>query len=141
MLNCCPGCTIEEGVDYLGNDIHVKENFPVSDQHDCARQCLTFDACNFWTFRPSNTRCWLKTSDSGHHNANQAYNSGSKGCGGESGKCISSIIIKQFSVCLSVIQNPSHPLPTTQPSPPDITPVWGDEDEDDTDNDEDEYEN
>ena len=83
VLHCCPGCTIEEGVDYNGNDIAGQSNIAVTDQHDCARRCLTEDTCNFWTFKPSGNRCWLKTSYSGRQTG--SFNSGSKGCGGKSG--------------------------------------------------------
>ena len=93
VLLSCTGCTIEEGVDFRGHEIPGMNNIAVTDQDDCARRCFTEDGCNFWSFQSSGNHCWLRTSDSGRQ-ANQAVNSGSKGCGGQSGKCIYSIIIK-----------------------------------------------
>ena len=54
-----PGCIIELGVKYSGNNLISKTGIS---QDACATLCLTETKCTHWTYNPTRVKCWLKTS-------------------------------------------------------------------------------
>ena len=57
------GCLEESMTNYEGNDIQGKSNIPVADLDSCTKLCLDLPACWYWTFSPTQRRCWLKSSN------------------------------------------------------------------------------
>ena len=53
----------ETDTDFYGYDIVNK--YGINDQKECQEYCQNNTLCNFWTYQPSSTGCFLKTADSG----------------------------------------------------------------------------
>ena len=83
------GCIIEETTSYSGNDIEIgngQTHFAeVENQAACARLSFSTAGSLFWTYQPSTSRCWVKTSKSGRE-ADSAAVSGNRECGRQAGK-------------------------------------------------------
>jgi len=71
------GCRIEDGKDYLGNDIHHKQ---VETLQACADLCASTPGGLFWTWNMGKKKCFVKTSDSGRKQYPGAV-SGNRECG------------------------------------------------------------
>merc|ERR1712179_628003 len=77
------GCVIEEKTGYAGNDIKqggkpFKEG--VEDQKACAKLAAANKKAKFWTYHPSNKKCFIKTSKAGKKPAKTSV-SGNRECG------------------------------------------------------------
>ena len=72
------GCTIEEDIDYHGNDINDKV---VGSSQACADFCASTTDGKYWTWNRGDKRCFVKTSKSGRTNKAMTV-SGNRGCGG-----------------------------------------------------------
>ena len=70
---------IEEKTIYLGHDIKGEGNVKVKNQQACATLAATKEGALFWTYRPSDKKCFLKTSKKGKRAAAGRV-SGSVGC-------------------------------------------------------------
>merc|ERR1712135_137251 len=55
----CP----ETEVNFAESDLDILEN--VINWHDCGEACELISTCLFWTYRDSDTTCFLKYSDAG----------------------------------------------------------------------------
>ena len=67
----------ETDTDFYGYDIVNK--YGINDQKECQEYCQNNTLCDFWTYRPSDTRCYLKTADLGRKSSQGAM-SGPKYC-------------------------------------------------------------
>ena len=67
---------IEEKTGYQGNDIKIEED--LEDQKACAK--LTNEKAKFWTYNPSNKKCFIKTSKAGKKPSKTSV-SGNRECG------------------------------------------------------------
>ena len=86
------GCFIEEGVDYVGNDIDGQgSNLAgnVENKQDCAKLSHEKEA-KFWTYDRDKKYCWLKTSNEGREVLTPVV-SGNSECGIEGGNAGCSI--------------------------------------------------
>merc|ERR1711909_140562 len=77
------GCVIEEKTGYAGNDIKqgdkpFKED--VEDQKACAKLAAANKKAKFWTYNPSNKKCFIKTSKAGKKPSKTSV-SGNRECG------------------------------------------------------------
>ena len=64
----CKGCggIVEEGTDYIGNDIEVSSNLnDFTSAESCSAKCFWEEACLFWSWNSQTLVCALKSSDSG----------------------------------------------------------------------------
>merc|ERR1712212_373407 len=59
------GCVIEEETLYMGHDIKGKGNVKVENQQACATLAGTIEGALFWTYRPSDKKCFIKNSKKG----------------------------------------------------------------------------
>ena len=75
------GCVIETGV-YIaaGNNVGVGGVVVKNGRNECASLCASTEECIAWTFKVSESRCWLKSDDSSKANAD-GWITGTKGCG------------------------------------------------------------
>ena len=75
-----PGCVIEKGVKYSGNNLSSKRGI---NQETCALLCFKKPTCYHWTHNPTyqGGKCWLKTSSSGRMKSTTGSTSGQKACG------------------------------------------------------------
>ena len=71
------GCVIEEDTMYFGHDI--QKGVKVKNQQACANLTATKEGALFWTYRPSDKKCFIKTSKKGKK-AFAGRVSGSVGC-------------------------------------------------------------
>ena len=73
-------CVIETGVFiWAGND--VRDKFLAEDGwEECASQCALTSGCVVWTFKISNSYCWLKSDDS-EKGSSADWITGTKSCG------------------------------------------------------------
>ena len=80
---CCPlhpGCVIERGVKYSGNNLSNKKGIS---QRTCALLCFRTSSCTHWTYNKKfqGGKCWLKSSNKGRTRSTKGSNSGQKSCG------------------------------------------------------------
>ena len=77
---------IEEKTDYFGNDIKqgATKYKVVENQEACAKLAAANEKALFWTYRPSDKKCWIKTSKAGKR-ALKTFVSGNKECGDAEG--------------------------------------------------------
>ena len=73
------GCVIEEETIYYGHDIKGEGNVKVKNQQACATLAATKEGARFWTYRPSDKKCFIKTSKKGKMEG-AGLVSGSIGC-------------------------------------------------------------
>ena len=52
---------------YKQNDIKDKSKMSVADLDSCTKLCFDLPACQYWTFSPTQKRCWLKSSNAGRN--------------------------------------------------------------------------
>ena len=78
----CPGCHVEWGIDYNGNDIPGQGELPVKDVNHCIDLCAALEKCTVWTYSTSKSWCYLKTS-SKNRMVNAGAVSGTKMCKGK----------------------------------------------------------
>ena len=73
------GCKIQTGV-YInrGNDVGYIE--AKNGQYECASKCASTNDCIEWTFKISNSGCWLK-SDASNKDTEEGWITGTKSCG------------------------------------------------------------
>ena len=69
---------IEKKTGYQGNDIKIEEI--VEDQKACAKLAAANKKAKFWTYHPSNKKCFIKTSKAGKKPAKTSV-SGNRECG------------------------------------------------------------
>ena len=76
------GCVIEEKTAYHGNDIKqgAKIFKKVEDQKACAKLTAENEKAKFWTYHPSNKKCFIKTSKKGKKPQKTSV-SGNRECG------------------------------------------------------------
>ena len=70
---------IEEETLYNGHDIKGEGNVKVKNQQACATLAGTKEGARFWTYRPKDKKCFIKTSKKGKK-AFAGRVSGSVGC-------------------------------------------------------------
>ena len=70
---------IEEKTVYWGHDIKGAGNVKVKNQQACASLAATKEGALFWTYRPSDNKCFIKSSKKGKR-AHVGRVSGSVGC-------------------------------------------------------------
>ena len=75
-----PGCVIERGVKYSGNNLSNKKGIS---QRTCALLCFRTSSCTHWTYNGKfqGGKCWLKSSNKGRVRSTKGSNSGQKSCG------------------------------------------------------------
>ena len=75
------GCVIERGV-YItaGNNVGVGGVVVKNGQNECALLCASTEECLAWTFKVSESSCWLKSDDSSKGHAD-GWITGNKECG------------------------------------------------------------
>ena len=56
---------IEEETIYIGHDIKGEGNVKVKNQQACATLAGTIEGALFWTYRPSDKKCFIKNSKEG----------------------------------------------------------------------------
>ena len=81
----CATCVVEENTDYSGFDINIGGTGPggstvVNDQEACAQLSFSTAGSLFWTYKPSENLCWVKSGKSVTQ-ATQGIVSGNKECG------------------------------------------------------------
>jgi len=72
-------CKEETMMAYYGNNIDNGYKLRVDDKQSCIKKCIKRTGCHYWTYRLSDSRCFLKSSDGGRQ-SNGDYVSG-KICG------------------------------------------------------------
>ena len=80
MFSVLKGCKIETGV-YISGDVgNVGYIQAKNGQYECASKCASTDGCTAWTFKVSNSGCWLKSESSNTGRAD-GWITGTKSCG------------------------------------------------------------
>lgn len=74
------GCLRESGIYYNGDNIAGMAAIPVYDEEQCRVQCYEEPSCNYWSYKPSENKCWLKTGKSDPLSIAD-FISGEKACG------------------------------------------------------------
>ena len=74
------GCKIETGVYISGDAGNVGYIKAKNGQYECASKCASTDGCSAWTFKVSDSGCWLK-SDSSKKGRADGWITGTKSCG------------------------------------------------------------
>jgi len=72
-------CKEETKMAYFGNNLTNGFGLLVDGKQSCIKKCIERTGCHYWSYRPSDSRCWLKSSDGGR-TYNRNYMSG-KICG------------------------------------------------------------
>ena len=85
----CATCVVEENTDYSGFDIDIGGTGPwgstvVNDQDACAQLSFSTAGSLFWTYKPSENLCWVKSGKSATQ-ATQGIVSGNRECGRQEG--------------------------------------------------------
>lgn len=75
----------EQNIDYYGNDVGDIQNLPSVES--CCEACSQRADCSFYTFRPSDGNCWLKSSDSGRRQASDRISGRAGGSTGKESRC------------------------------------------------------
>merc|ERR1712172_468350 len=74
-------CSIEENTKYSGHNLYTTKGINVGNMAGCASLCFEDSKCNFWTYNPRVSKCWMKTSDRGRSPSTKGSVSGQKACG------------------------------------------------------------
>ena len=80
VFSLSTGCVIDERTIYCGHDI--KRGYNVKNQQACATLAATIEGALFWSYRPWDKECFIKTSKKGKRGHN-GYVSGNVGCAGD----------------------------------------------------------
>ena len=65
LCSLSTGCVIEEKTAYWGYDIKGAGRVKVKNQQACATLAGTIEGALFWTYRPSDKKCFIKNSKKG----------------------------------------------------------------------------
>jgi len=78
---CNQACSLFENTKFSGYNVYTTKGVKVANRAGCAELCFDDTNCNFWTYNPRVSKCWIKTSDEGRSPSTKGSVSGQKVCG------------------------------------------------------------
>ena len=98
LLNFCPGCVQEVGINYYGNDVIMYPEPNVNTGEECNQMCVENNACTHWTLDRNSNYCWLKNSSEGRSTVSVAVSGNRCSRPEDEGKTFFSCILLIFLV-------------------------------------------